>query len=72
MRPKPNLKKLQQRVDEFNASTPIGSVVIRLDDSGGQHATITQTAAQVLGGRTAVIWVSDTGGCVDLERIVRL
>jgi hypothetical protein len=72
MRPRPNLKKLQQQVDEFNARVPVGSSVVRTDDSGGKHETITESTARVLSGHTAVVWVADTSGCVLLERIVKL
>jgi hypothetical protein len=78
MRPTPNLKKLQQQVDEFNAKFPVGSTVVREDDSGDIVETVIKGPAQAVSdgsSHLAVVYVSDTiasgsewSGCVPLNR----
>lgn len=60
---------LQQQVDEWNELYPPGTEVVLTDDEGQQQLTSTRSAAEVLSGHTAVIWVEGISGCYLLDRI---
>ena len=68
---RPNPKKLQEQCDEYNAKHPIGSTVRYHTVIGEQAATTyqTRTAAQVLSGHTAVVWLENFSGCVSLDAL---
>ena len=77
MPPKPPaLKQLNARVAAFNAKCPIGTAVTRYtfcrphrpESDKGIH-TKTRSAAQVLGGHSAVVWVESHPDCQDLSAI---
>jgi hypothetical protein len=66
---RPNIKALTAKVDAWNASNKIGVDVAYRRDNGKATLTKTRTEAQVLSGHTAVIWLDDVSGCVDLSRV---
>lgn len=66
---RPSPAKEQKKVDKWNANHPSGTPVIRTDDFGEEHQTVTTGAAQLLSGHTAVIWTADMSGCYDLDRM---
>jgi hypothetical protein len=65
---RPNVKKLQAACDAWNAAHPVGTSVILLRDSGPMP-TRTRSAAEVLSGHSAVVWLDGVAGCYDLERV---
>lgn len=66
---KPNLSKLQAKVDAFNAQHPVGSMVYVTTDDGKIRYDETTAKAEVLSGYTPVVWLKNTRGCYDLDRI---
>jgi hypothetical protein len=67
--PKPNLKSLEKRVADWNATVPIGTLVEYHPVIGepAHRMRKTRTAAQILSGHTAVVWLEDESGCVALD-----
>ncbi len=61
--------RLQQACDAFNAKYPVGTPVYLLKDNGDVVETATRSAAQILSGHSAVIWLEDVSGCYLLERV---
>lgn len=68
MRP-PSIRQLKQECDEFNRSVSIGDPVYVTLDSGEKVFTRTRSAAQVLSGHTAVVFVDDISGAYLLARV---
>lgn len=66
---KPNVAKLQAQVDAWNAAHPVGAAVTVRTDTKGTIATKTRSAAQVLSGHSAVIWLDGITGCYELDRV---
>lgn len=64
-------KRSAQRVaDIWNTANPvIGTPVTVTLDTGEQRETVTRSAAEVLGGHTAVVWLEGIVGCYDLRRV---
>lgn len=60
-----------QKVVKWNADIPVGTPVKYLRDDGSTLSTATRSAAEVLGGHTAVVWLDDVIGCVALGRVSR-
>lgn len=61
----------QAEIYRFNASHPVGTEVrfwTGLREGEGKMSK-TRTAASVLGGHTAVVWVEDHGACIALSHI---
>ena len=57
------------KVVDWNKNHRVGDeVLLRLDD-GREVRTRTQTAAHLLGGHTAVIWLVGFPGCWMLDRV---
>jgi hypothetical protein len=56
-------------VREWNACYPEGTSVVVTFDDGSTKETRTRSAAQVLGGNQAVIWLDGVRGCYALERV---
>ncbi len=69
-RQRPNLAALQRQCDEFNATNPPGTKVIVQLDSGEVAYTTTRSAAEVLSGHSAVVWLDGIRGCYLLDRVV--
>jgi hypothetical protein len=63
----PSAAKLQREVSAW--THPVGTPVVYVRDDGTALPTKTRTAAQILGGHSAVIWLEDVSGCVLLERV---
>lgn len=61
--------KLQRQVEIFNARVAVGDRVTYRNDLDESASTRTRTAASVLNGHTAVIWIEGRSGCVALERV---
>lgn len=62
------LKRLQAVCDAWNAAHPVGTAVILHRDSG-PFETRTRSAAEVLSGHSAVVWLERVSGCYDLDRV---
>lgn len=65
----PSPKRLQRQVDYWNADCPVGQEVSFRTDAGRLRYTKTRSAAQVLGGHTAVIFLEGVTGCYLLDRV---
>lgn len=69
----PETRQLQAQCDAFNRAHPIGTPVTLTFDLGNELEetveTKTRSAAQILGGHTAVIWVEGYAGCYELDRV---
>lgn len=69
----PREQSPQAAADEWNDAHPIGTPVwywpgLREDGIEAEHST-TRTAASVLGGHTAVVWVEGRGDCIALTHV---
>lgn len=70
MQPKrPSPAKLQASCDAWNAKHPIGTLVILNKDGVGDVETATRSAAEVLSGHSAVIWLEGISGCYLLSHV---
>ncbi|MGW7350897.1 hypothetical protein [Streptomyces sp. NPDC054784] len=65
-----------EQADAFNAAHPVGAPVLAYPGArpeGRKDATVlttrTRSAASVLGGHTAVVWVDGHGACIALTHI---
>ena len=68
----PSPKQEQQAVNDWNASHPVGTQVIRyrrLNPLREPEQTTTNSAAWLMGGHTAVIKVACTSGAVSLSSV---
>lgn len=61
--------ELQKQVDDFNARWPVGQKVSVRKDAGDGVITTTRSAAEVLSGHSAVIWLDGISGCYLLVRV---
>lgn len=67
---KAKLKKMQAACDAFNAANAVGTkVTVQLDGKAQPFETVTRSAAEVLSGHTAVIWLEGVTGCYLLDRV---
>lgn len=66
---RPNVAKLQQECDDWNAANAVGCKVICTKDGGEKVETVTTSEAQILSGHSAVIWMRDIRGCYLLDRV---
>jgi hypothetical protein len=62
-------KRAKQAVADWNAAHAVGIEVIVTKDRGEQVQTRTTSAAQMLSGHSAVIWLEGLSGCYALERV---
>lgn len=69
MRQRPNSAKLQQQCDAWNAAHPIGTSVVVRKDNGINQQSQTSSEAYVMGGHSAVIFITGISGCYDLNRV---
>lgn len=60
---------LERQVAVWNAANPIGAAVIVCRDLGQEERTTTRSAAYVLSGHSAVIFLDGIAGCYALERV---
>lgn len=67
----PSLSKLVNACSAFNAKNPIGTAVIYHSVIGKPAGieTRTRSAAYVLSGHTAVVFVENVSGCVALDAV---
>lgn len=56
-------------VEKWNREVCIGAAVTYVHDDNRVTLTKTRTAAELLSGHTAVVWLEDVRGCVALERV---
>lgn len=66
---RPNPEKLQAQCAAFNGKYPVGQPVFLKRDNGSVVETTTRSAAQVLSGHSAVIWLDGISGCYLLDRV---
>lgn len=66
---RPTAAALQAQCDAFNATCPVGHPVVVRMDCGDRVSTVTRSAAEVLSGHSAVIWVENISGCYLLDRV---
>lgn len=64
-----NRTNLQEQCDAFNARYRVGQRVSLRKDGGDCIVTTTRTAAEVLSGHSAVIWLEGVSGCYLLDRV---
>ncbi len=62
-------QQLQQAVNNWNGAVSPGTEVTYRNDKGEFILTKTRTLAEILNGHTAVVWLDDVRGCVDLSRV---
>src|SRR5579859_2333197 len=60
--------ELQKQCDIWNHDQPIGTRVLLTKDDGRRYLTKTRSAAEVLSGHSAVIWLEGVRGCYLLSR----
>lgn len=65
----PRMEAQIESVRAWNRSHPVGTDVIYARDHGGPLYTVTRSAAQMLAGHTAVIWLDGIDRPVTLERV---
>jgi hypothetical protein len=66
----PTREALQALCDAFNFECSIGSpVAVNIDGRTKPLITTTRSAAQVLSGHSAVVWLEGVSGCYDLEHV---
>lgn len=68
-------KKAAAQVARFNERYPVGTPVIvspYIGEKDGQFHTKTRTAAEVLSGHTAVVWVEGRAGCYCLDAVTAI
>lgn len=66
---RPSLAKLQKQCDDWNAAHPVGTPVVLRTDTRGDIPTKTRSAAEVLSGHSAVVWLDGVSGCYALDRV---
>ncbi len=62
-------RELQKKCDRFNDRAVVGTKVRVTRDNGDVVETTTRSAAHVLSGHSAVIFVDGISGCYALERV---
>lgn len=66
----PSPAALKRQCEDFNRRFPVGHrVTVRKDDGTGMD-TRTRSAAEVLSGHSAVIWLDGIAGCYLLDRVI--
>lgn len=66
---KPTPATERKLVEKFNANNALGAPVVVRMDSGELRKTTTRSAAQLLGGHTAVVWLHGIPGAYSLRCI---
>lgn len=70
MHRKPSMKELQEIVNNFNRSFPVGALVILRKDSGEVETKVTHEA-YIMGKHSAVAFFEGVSGCYSVEGRVR-
>lgn len=65
----PSSKSLQTQINKWNRKHAVGAAVIVTKDDGSELETITESAACILGGHSAVIFVKGISGAYALHRV---
>ncbi|EKE70870.1 hypothetical protein [Oceanibaculum indicum] len=60
----------QTACDIWNRHYPVGTPVTATKDKGEKVETVTRSAAEVMGGHTAVIWLEGISGAYLLSRVI--
>lgn len=66
------IRSERSRVDDWNRNHPIGTRVCYwrgVRDSGPGREGKTESMAELLGGHTAVVWISGVAGCIALSHV---
>ena len=66
------LKPTPTYVEVWNNRVPVGTSVTYKKDDGSSIETKTRSAAEILGGHTAVVWLEGISGCVRLDRVATI
>jgi hypothetical protein len=66
---RPALAKLQRQCDDWNLANPVGTRIALQTDTRGVIYTTTRSAAEVLSGHSAVVWLEGVSGCYALDRV---
>lgn len=71
---RPTAAQLQKQCDNWNAKHPVGKAIVyeSIRGEGESHRGESTSEAEVLGGHSAVIWISGKSGCVDLDHCFAL
>lgn len=69
---RPTMEQLQSQCDCFNNRYLVGQPVTVRRDCGQLQETATRSAAEVLSGHTAVIWLVGISGCYLLDRVTAI
>ena len=65
-----SLSQLESQVYAFNVLHKVGDkVTVMLDDGTKKECTVS-SAATILGGHSAVVWLDEISGCYSLDRVV--
>jgi hypothetical protein len=59
----------KRQCDAWNAKHAVGAKVSVRLDNGEVRETVTTSAAEVLSGHSAVIWLEGVSGCYLLDRV---
>jgi hypothetical protein len=65
----PSAAALARQCAEWNERHRVGTPVTLRKDDGTLVDTVTKSAAEILSGHTAVIWLEGIAGCYALERV---
>jgi hypothetical protein len=68
----PSKRDQEQWVALWNAKRPPGTKVAVTLDSGEVRETKTRSAAEMLGGHTAVVWLDGIAGAYLLSRVMAI
>lgn len=69
---RPSLRELEAQRERFNKQIAVGDVVVvKMDGTDELRVTRTRTPAQILGGHSTVVWLTDIVGCYFVERVVK-
>ncbi len=64
------IKALEAERDRFNEMHAIGAdVFVQLDGKDEPFLTKTRSAAEILSGHSAVVWLENVRGCYSLDRV---
>ena len=64
-----NPTAIQRQVDQWNERHPVGQAVTIRRDNGDIITTKTTSAAELLSGHSAVVWLEGISGCYLLSRV---
>lgn len=65
----PSRSGAERQCAKWNAKHPAGADVVLTTDAGQKIETKTRSAASVLGGHSAVVWLDGFAGCWSLSSV---